>query len=69
MMNKLYDRILKRVRYTIKTYKNDSKFSVRYANYRIMDEVLGRIGFRKISAIYHLKMEEWIQSYLEKSLN
>lgn len=50
------------------TWKVDCVFSRKYAWYRVVDEIGGRLGLESISDVAHKKREAFILQYLEKEL-
>ena len=62
-------RVMKRLVSTMKQWGNDKCFSTRYAAYRVIDELGGRIGLNSLSQSYHEKKDPYIISYLEKNLD
>ena len=67
-MSNLTKRINKRIKMTKASWKSDIQFSRRYARLRVMDELGGRLGLKKISQSAHRKKEEYIISYLKEEL-
>lgn len=65
-MENLGFRLKRRWNMTTTEYQNDLKFSNKLAWYRVTDNLLGRVGARKISDYYHEKKEAYIQSYLQE---
>lgn len=67
-MNRLLYRIKRRYEMTIHNWKNDCEFSKKLAWFRLIDDLGGRIGFRKLSGRAHSKKDEWILNYLQDML-
>ena len=67
-MNSLYGRIKKRVVMTVSAFCADCHYSIRYAIYRVCDELGGRLGFDRLSWYCNEKKHQWILNYLEKKL-
>lgn len=67
-MANLGTRIWKRVKNTYTTFKVDCRFSPYYGLLRIADEVVGRIGLKKLSTWAHTKKDQWILRYLKTDL-
>lgn len=67
-MNNFLPRLKKRYQLTEEAWKTDCTFSKRYACYRVVDELGGRLGLQNISNIAYKKREKYILDYLEKEL-
>ena len=67
-MSNLLPRLKKRYKITIEAWREDYTFSLKYACYRVIDDVARRVGFQKISNIAYKKREKFILDYLEKEL-
>lgn len=67
-MSKLYSRLKRRMDMTVKSWKNDCRFSKKLAFYRVCDELGGRLGFKRLSAFAHGRKDEWILGYLQNKL-
>ena len=69
MMGKnLIHRVHKRISDTKKAFRSDCCFSFWYACLRVLDELGGRIGMKKISAWAHERKDRWIQNYLKQDI-
>lgn len=64
-----WKRVRNRVASTTQNWNNDKRFSRRYAVYRVIDELGGRVGFKHASHVYHEKKDQYIISYLENTLD
>lgn len=62
-------RILKRVKSTIRAFRTDCSFSPYLGFLRILDELGGRIGLKKISAWAHNRKDQWILDYLKRDIS
>lgn len=67
-MGSLFSRIFKRIKMTFNKFKSDCRFSFYLACLRIVDEVGGRIGFKKLSERAHKAKDKWIFEYLKKDI-
>ena len=67
-MNTLFSRIGRRIKYTWTVFRSDCHFSLYYACLRMMDEIGGRLGAKKLSDKAHDRKDRWIIDYLEKTL-
>ena len=67
-MANLSVRIANRAKNTFKAFKTDCSFSVSYGLLRILDELGGRVGLKRISSWAHYKKDKWILKYLKKEL-
>lgn len=67
-MNTLFSRIKRRWTMTYKNFQSDCQFSIKLALLRLVDELGGRIGFRKAASKAHTAKDEWISAYLKKQL-
>jgi len=68
-MKNLFLKIKRRLKMTFGKFKADCKFSFKLALYRFVDEFGGRIGFKRLSSKAHKAKDEWILSYLKKTLS
>lgn len=67
-MNTLFPRIGRRIKYTWTAFRSDCHFSLYYACLRMVDEIGGRLGAKKLSDKAHARKDKWIIDYLEKML-
>lgn len=67
-MARLWKRIKGRVVMTVSKFRNDCRFSLKLAAYRMIDDLCGRFGFKKISKVFHHKKDEWIIEFLKREL-
>lgn len=67
-MGNITARIRKRLNMTLKAWKSDKQFSRRYAMLRVMDELGGRLGFKKLSNWAHSQKDQFILGYLQFEL-
>ena len=68
-MANLIRRIQKRMQSTYRAFRSDCHFSFWFACLRLLDELGGRIGMKRLSAWAHGRKENWIQDYLKQSLS
>lgn len=68
MKRSLSERICKRLEMTVSAFRQDCRFSVRLALYRMIDDLTWRAGLKRISTCFHDKKDRYIQDYLEKLL-
>ena len=61
-------RIWKRVRSTFRAFRTDCYFSKYFAILRILDELGGRVGLKKIAAWAHNRKDRWIIEYLNHDI-
>lgn len=61
-------RVHRRISATIKAFRSDCSFSFWYACLRLLDELGGRVGLKKISAWAHSRKDRWILDYLKQDL-
>lgn len=62
-------RIWKRVKSTFRAFWSDCRFSPYLGILRVLDELGGRIGLKKISAWAHARKDQWILDYLKRDLS
>ena len=67
-MAKLWKRIKGRIAMTVSGFRNDCRFSLKLAIYRMMDDLCWRFGPRKVAEIFHKKKDQWIMAFLEREL-
>ena len=67
-MARLWKRIKGRVIRTVSQFRNDCRFSLKLAIYRMIDDLCGRFGFKKVSEFCHYKKDEWIMTFLKNQL-
>lgn len=67
-MRTLYLRIKKRVKMTRENWKNDCGFSVKLACFRLVDEIGGRMGAKRLARWAHNEKEKWIINFLQNGL-
>lgn len=63
-MAKLSQRLMRRYKMTIQTFRNDCAFSYKLACLRMLDDLSGRTGFIHFSNCMHCRKEKWILTYL-----
>ena len=68
MKRSLSERICRRLEMTVSAYRQDCRFSARFALYRMIDDLTWRAGLKRISTYFHEKKDRYIQDYLEKLL-
>lgn len=68
MKRSLSERICRRLEMTVYAFKQDCRFSVRLALYRMIDDLTWRAGQKRVSTYFHDKKDRYIQNYLEKLL-
>lgn len=61
-------RIWKRVKSTFRAFRTDCDFSLYFAILRILDELGGRVGLKKIAVLAHTRKDRWIMEYLKHDL-
>lgn len=61
-------RVKRRMAMLVSHFRSDCHFSLYYAMLRIADELGGRLRFRRLSKVAHAKKDQWILSYLHKTL-
>ncbi len=67
-MKSLNQRIINRINNTKKKWRSDSKFSKRFAWYRVVYELGGRIGLNRIAQLAKRKKDKYILNYLYSDL-
>lgn len=67
-MARLWKRIKGRLTMTVLAFRNDCRFSLKLAIYRMLDDLCWRFGSRKIAEFYHQKKDEWIMNFLKREL-
>lgn len=67
-MSNLSPRIWNRIKRTFLTFRSDCCFSPCLGLFRILDELGGRIGLKKISAWARIRKDQWIVDYLKQDL-
>lgn len=67
-MKSLSVKIKKRTKMTVDNFSSDSQISYTLAFCRLADDLLSRIGLKKLSGYFHKKKENWISLYLENLL-
>ena len=67
-MAKLWKRIKRRILMTITNFRNDCCFSLKLAAYRMIGDLCGRFGLRKIAKFFHQEKDEWIMAFLKRKL-
>lgn len=68
-MRELASRLKKRYKMTISNWNSDCRFSIKLAIYRLMSDLLSRAGEKDFSKWFNNKKEQWILSYLEKTIS
>lgn len=68
-MANLIGRTWKRVHSTYYAFCADCTFSVNFGLLRVLDELGGRIGLKKISGWAHKKKDTWILDYLKRNMS
>ena len=68
-MSNLSSRIRKRLKSTVTAFRSDCTFSPYFGFLRILDELGGRIGLKRISAWVHVRKDRWILDYLKRDLS
>ena len=67
-MASLWKRIKGRIMMTASAFRNDCRFSLKLAIYRMLDDLCWRFGPRKVSEVFHQKKDEWIMTFLKQEL-
>ena len=67
-MSNIYFRLNKRYKMTVSNWKRDCEFSKKLACLRLVDEIGGRIGLRRLAKWAHFQKEKWILDYLQDVL-
>lgn len=67
-MTKLWKRIKGRIVMTVSGFRNDYRFSLNLAIYRMIDDLCWRFGLRKVAKFFHNKKDKWIMAFLEQEL-
>lgn len=67
-MAKLWKRISRRIQITISAFRNDCRFSLKLAVYRMLDDLCWRFGPKKVAEFFHRKKDEWIMAFLKREL-
>ena len=62
-MGNFLPRLKKRYQLTVEAWKSDRTFSIKYACYRVVDELGGRLGLKNISDIAYKKREKYMLDY------
>ena len=65
----IYKRVKTRIDMMTNAFRDDIKFSYRFAWYRMIDELAWRFRLRKISEYFHRKKDNFIIDYLKSSLH
>lgn len=68
MRKSLWTRIWGRVRMTISAFRQDCRFSIRLAVYRMIDDLSWRLGLKRIAGYFHQKKDQTILDTLERML-
>ena len=64
----LRKRIKGRIKMTVSAFRNDCRFSLKLAIYRMLDDLCWRFGPRKVAQHYHEKKDAWIMNFLHREL-
>lgn len=68
-MRNFSSRIRKRLKSTYVAFRTDCVFSPYLGLLRILDELGGRVGLRRISSWAHVQKDQWILDYLKQDLS